>query len=279
MIGVIGGSGLYEFEGVKLVDEVYMCTPFGTPSDRYIITNINGKKVIFLPRHGKGHRIPPHLINYRANIWGFRKLGVDRIISVSAVGGINPLLQPGDFVISDQFIDFTKGREHTFYEGEFSKDDDTGRDDLISEYLNSRRVVHIDVSDPFCSHMKKTAEEVFKKNRLRFLKGATYIATEGPRLETSAEIRAFSSIGADIVGMTLVPEVVLARELNIHFLSVSVVTNPAAGIKGDRLTSKEVIEMMKKKNEEIKKFLIDFVSVLPDELVCNCEEVLLDAAI
>jgi len=214
MIGVIGGSGLYEFEGVKLVDEVYICTPFGTPSDRYI-----------------------------------------------------------------QFIDFTKGREYTFYEGEFSKDDDTGRDDLISEYLDNRRVVHIDVSDPFCSHMKKTAEIVFKKNRLRFLKGATYVSTEGPRLETSAEIRAFSSIGADIVGMTLVPEVILARELNIHFLSVSVVTNPAAGIKGERLTSKEVIEMMKQKNEEIKRFLVDFVSELPDKLACNCEEVLLDAAI
>ncbi len=279
MTGIIGGSGLYNVEGVKVLDEVTLCTPFGNPSDKYILTDIDGKKVVFLPRHGKGHRFPPHLINYRANIWGFRKLGVDKIISVSAVGGINPLLKPGDFVISEQFIDFTKCRDSTFYEGELSKDDDTGIDDLVKEYLNSKKVVHIDVTDPFCSHMKKVAADIMEKNGLRYLTGATYIATEGPRLETSAEIRAFSSLGADIVGMTLVPEVVLARELNMHFLSISLVTNPAAGIKGERLTSKEVIEMVSKKNEEIKNVLIQIIKSLPENLNCKCKEVLFDAAI
>jgi 5'-methylthioadenosine phosphorylase len=115
MLGIIGGSGLYNIEGVKVIEEVKLNTPWGEPSDNYIITEIYGKKVVFLPRHGRGHKFPPHLINYKANIWGFRKLKVDKILSISAVGGINHLLKPGDFVISNQFIDFTKTRDITFF--------------------------------------------------------------------------------------------------------------------------------------------------------------------
>ena len=279
MIGIIGGSGLYDIEGIKILDRVELNTPFGKPSDEYIVAEVKGKKAVFLPRHGKGHKYPPHLINYRANIWGFRKLGVNRILSISAVGGINPLLKPGDLVLSSQFIDFTKKRDITFYEGVFSKDDDTENNDLVKEYLNEKRVVHIDMTKPFCSAMTKTLEDVLKKEGFNYLKNATYMATEGPRLETSAEIKAFQKLGADIVGMTLVPEIVLARELNIHFVSLSVITNPAAGIKGERLTSKEVIDMMHRKNEEIKQIILSFVENLPERLTCNCEDVLIDAAI
>ncbi len=279
MIGIIGGSGLYEVEGIEVLDRVNISTPFGDPSDEYIITSINGKKAVFLPRHSRGHKYPPHLINYRANIWGFRKLGVNKIFSISAVGGINSVLKPGDFVIIEQFMDFTKNRPVTFYEGVLSIDDDTENEDLVKEYLNNKRVVHIDVSFPFCSHMRSILEDVLKKKNLPFVKNATYVTTEGPRLETSAEIRAFSILGADVVGMTLVPEVVLARELNMHFVALSVVTNLAAGITGERLTSTEVVEMMHKKNEEIKRILLNFIPEIPEKPECNCEEVLLDAAI
>ena len=279
MVGIIGGSGLYNVEGIKVLEHIELDTPFGKPSDSYVVADIKGKKAIFLPRHGKGHKYPPHLINYRANIWGFRKLGVNKIFSISAVGGINPVLRPGDFVIVNQFIDFTKSRPLSFYEGIYSKSDDTGINDTVSEYLNEKKVVHIDVSMPFCSHMQAILERVLNEKEFVFVKNATYIATEGPRLETSAEIKAFSLLGADVVGMTLVPEVVLARELNMHFVSLSVVTNPAAGISSDRLTSKEVIDMMHKKNNQIKRLILDFVPELPDKLNCNCEDVLLDAAI
>jgi 5'-methylthioadenosine phosphorylase len=279
MLGVIGGSGLYQIDGIKILDEIAIKTPFGEPSDKYIITEYKRRKVVFLPRHGKGHKYPPHLINFRANIWGFRKLGVDKILSISAVGGINPNLNPGDFVISDQFIDFTKSRVQTFYEGVYSKNDDTEIKDEVSELLKSKRVVHIDVTDPFCPEMRDVLIKVCDKNNFPFYQKGVYAATEGPRLETSAEIKFLSLIGADIVGMTLVPEIVLARELKMHFASISVVTNLAAGISQNRLTSDEVVEMMKEKNEQIKTVMLNFIENIPERFNCECENVLKGAAI
>jgi 5'-methylthioadenosine phosphorylase len=279
MLGIIGGSGLYQIDGIKILDEIAIETPFGEPSDKYIITEYEGRKVVFLPRHGKGHKYPPHLINFRANIWGFRKLGVDKILSISAVGGINPSLKPGDFVISDQFIDFTKSRVQTFYEGVYSKNDDTEIKDEVSEFLKNKRVVHIDVTDPFCPEMRDVLIKVCDKNNFPFHQKGVYAATEGPRLETSAEIKFLRLIGADIVGMTLAPEIVLARELKMHFASISVVTNLAAGISQNRLTSDEVVEMMKEKNEQIKTVILNFIETLPERFNCQCESVLIGAAI
>ncbi|EEP60935.1 S-methyl-5'-thioadenosine phosphorylase [Sulfurihydrogenibium yellowstonense] len=279
MLGIIGGSGLYQIDGIKILDEIAIETPFGEPSDKYIITEYEGRKVVFLPRHGKGHKYPPHLINFRANIWGFRKLGVNKILSISAVGGINPSLKPGDFVISDQFIDFTKSRVQTFYEGVCSKNDDTEIKDEVSEFLKNKRVVHIDVTNPFCPEMRDVLIKVCDKNNFPFHQKCVYAATEGPRLETSAEIKFLGLIGADIVGMTLVPEIVLARELKMHFASISVVTNLAAGISQNRLTSDEVVEMMKEKNEQIKTVVLDFIENLPERFNCECENVLKGAAI
>jgi 5'-methylthioadenosine phosphorylase len=279
MLGIIGGSGLYQIDGIKILDEIAIKTPFGEPSDKYILTQYKGRKIVFLPRHGKGHKYPPHLINFRANIWGFRKLGVNKILSISAVGGINPSLKPGDFVISDQFIDFTKSRVQTFYEGVYSKNDDTEIKDEVSEFLKSKRVVHIDVTNPFCPDMRDVLIKVCDKNNFPFHQKGVYAATEGPRLETSAEIKFLRLIGADIVGMTLVPEIVLARELKIHFASISVVTNLAAGISQNRLTSDEVVEMMKEKNEQIKTVILNFIENLPERFNCECENVLKGAAI
>ncbi|RMD45718.1 MAG: S-methyl-5'-thioadenosine phosphorylase [Aquificota bacterium] len=280
MLGIIGGSGLYQVDKIKILDELDIKTPYGEPSDRFILAEYKGKKVIFLPRHGKGHKYPPHLINYRANIWGFRKLGVDRILSISAVGGINPLLQPGDFVVSDQFIDFTKVRPVTFYEGVYTIYDETDkRDDLVDEYLKNERVVHIDVTEPFCPDMRNTIFNVMEEKGFRYHRQGTYAATEGPRLETAAEIKALKNLGADIVGMTLVPEIVLARELSMHFASINVVTNLAAGISKYRLTSDEVIQMMNQKNEDIKEVVLSFIEKLPENLNCSCNDVLKGAAI
>ncbi len=280
MLGVIGGSGLYEVDGVKVLDEVELTTPWGDPSDKYIITQIEDKKVVFLPRHGKSHKFPPHLINFRANLWGFRKLGVDKILSISAVGGINPLLKAGDFVLSNQFLDFTKSRPSTFYEGVYSKvDEEDTNHDLVSEYLRDKRVVHIDVTEPFCPTLQESMKTSLEKLGFNYLSNATYAATEGPRLETAAEIKSLSLLGADIVGMTLVPEIVLARELAMHFVSLSVITNLAAGISRDRLTSDEVIEMMHQRNKDIKSVIVEFVKNLPSTYNCDCKEVLKGAAI
>jgi len=280
MLGILGGSGLYDIDGLEILKEEKITTPYGEPSDSYIIARYKGKKVVFLPRHGRGHKYPPHLINYRANLWGFRKLGVDRILSVSAVGGINPLLKPGDFVLPDQFLDFTKVRPVTFYEGIYTiKDETDSREDLVNEYLSNDRVVHIDVTQPFCPHMRSILSKIMGEKGFRHHTKGTYAATEGPRLETSAEIKALSILGADVVGMTLVPEIVLARELSMHFASVNVVTNLAAGISEERLTSDEVIQMMHQKTEEIKQVVLSFIENLPERLECTCEEVLKGAAI
>lgn len=279
MLGIIGGSGLYNIEGLKVLEEVSITTPFGEPSDSYVVAEYQDKKVVFLSRHARGHKFPPHLINFRANIWGFRKLGVNKILSVSAVGGINPDLKPGDFAISSNFVDFTKSRVQTFYEGVYSKDSDTSYGDEVDEYLNSKRVVHIDVTEPFCPVMRQTLKSVIVQKGYSYYDGAVYVATEGPRLETAAEIKMLHRLGCDIVGMTLVPEVVLARELKMHFASVSIVTNLAAGISENRLTSDEVVQMMAQKNEEIKKIILDFIEQLPSQFECSCEEVLKGAAI
>ncbi|MBK3331671.1 S-methyl-5'-thioadenosine phosphorylase [Persephonella atlantica] len=280
MLGVLGGSGLYEIDGIEILEEKKLITPYGEPSDSYIVARYKGKNVVFLPRHGRGHKFPPHLINYRANIWGFRKLGVRKILSISAVGGINPLLRPGDFVISNQFVDFTKVRPVTFYEGVYTIHDEEDRtDDLVNEYLKNDRVVHIDVTQPFCPVMRGTLKNVLEDMKVRFHSTGTYGATEGPRLETAAEIKALSILGADIVGMTLVPEIVLARELSMHFASLNVVTNMAAGISENRLTSDEVIQMMREKNEEIKKVVLKFIESIPESFDCSCEDVLKGAAI
>lgn len=280
MVGILGGSGLYDIDGVQIIEEREVRTPYGEPSDRFVIADYKGKKAVFLPRHGKGHKFPPHLINYRANLWGFRKLGVKKILSVSAVGGINPLLRPGDFVIADQFIDFTKVRPVTFYEGAYTiVDEDDPNDDLVKEYLSNDRVVHIDVTEPFCPVMRDLLKKVLSETGERFHGKGTYAAMEGPRLETSAEIQALSRLGADIVGMTLVPEIVLARELSMHFASLNVITNLAAGISGERLTSDEVIQMMKEKNNIIREIVLRFIEDLPEKFDCSCEDVLKGAAI
>lgn len=258
-IGIIAGSGIQELGCENIIATKRVETPYGNPSDLYRVCNILGKEVIFLPRHGIPHHIPPHKINYRANLWGFRYLGVREIISINAVGGLNEGLRPGDIVLPDQVIDLTHGREDTFFDKE--------------------EVVHIDFTEPFCDSLRELLWCAGEKAGIHLIRSGTYICTNGPRLETKAEIRYFSRIGADIVGMTLMPEASLARELEICFASISVITNYAAGISKNKLTTTEVVETMRASIEKIRTLLREFLIMKRDgkEGRCLCREALKEA--
>ncbi|HTZ19226.1 MAG TPA: S-methyl-5'-thioadenosine phosphorylase [Dissulfurispiraceae bacterium] len=258
-IGLIGGSGLYEIDGLSISKEVSLTTPYGPASSTYKIGSLEGVEVVFLPRHGIPHSIPPHLVNYRANIWGFKSLGADRIIAVNATGGINHNMSPGTLVLQNQIIDNTSGRINTFY--------DAGQ------------VVHIDFTNPYCRQMRELCISAANNIELPLITTATYICVNGPRLETSAEIRLFSQAGADIVGMTAMPEAALARELEICLLGISAVTNFAAGIVDRKLTTTEVVESMRHSNSLIKKLLKALLPIIPETRSCTCKDALKDAGL
>ncbi|PKL52561.1 MAG: S-methyl-5'-thioadenosine phosphorylase [Nitrospira bacterium HGW-Nitrospira-1] len=259
MIGVIGGSGIYDIEGITIKENRRMSTPYGLPSDYYRIGEAEGIEIAFLPRHGSLHHIAPHKINYRANIWGFRELGVKKILSIGASGSISSLMKPGSIVALDQIIDITSGRHSTFYA--------------------DNEVVHVDFTDPFCPDLREHIFAVSEKTGIRVIRNGTYICVNGPRLETAAEIRAFSTMGADVVGMTGMPEAVLARELEICFAGISVITNYAAGISEKKLTATEVVESMKRSTEKIKTLLKAFFAQDFSASACPCGQALKDAKI
>ncbi|MEW6117833.1 MAG: S-methyl-5'-thioadenosine phosphorylase [Nitrospirota bacterium] len=257
-IGLIGGSGLYEIEGVETTREVTVSTPYGEPSAPYRIGMLEGKEIVFLARHGTSHSFPPHKVNYRANIWGLKSLGVERILSVSAVGGINKALPPGSIVLLDQIIDMTFGaRASTYYEGS--------------------KVVHIDFTNPYCSEMRSTIMQGARNIGVPLVEAGTYICVNGPRLETAKEIQFFSMIGADVVGMTAMPEAALARELELCFAGLAVVTNHAAGIAERKLTTTEVVETMKGSLAQLKALLRAVVTRFPGCRSCPCREALKEA--
>jgi 5'-methylthioadenosine phosphorylase len=260
MIGIIGGSGFYEIEGVVINGIKSVSTPFGAPSDYYRTGEISGRDVVFLPRHGSKHTIPPHRINYRANVWGFKELGVERILSIGASGGISCEVAPGTIVVPDQIIDMTAGRDGTFFEGE-------------------EGVFHIDLTEPYCTELRDTIFASGEKTGIELKKSGTYICTNGPRLETRAEINFFSRIGADIVGMTAMPEAALAREAGICYAGISVVTNYAAGLKEKKLTASEVIEVMSNTEERLKILLKLVFDLVPSERNCSCKDALNEAKI
>jgi 5'-methylthioadenosine phosphorylase len=260
MIGIIGGSGLYEIEGVHLREVRHMTTPYGSPSDGYRICDFDGIDAIFLPRHGSAHNIPPHKINYKANIWGFKELRADRVISIGASGGITSQMVPGTIVIPDQILDFTSGRDITYYHGE-------------------EGVIHVDFSDPYCPDLRKSLVKAGEKAGISLRDTGTYVCVNGPRLETRAEIHAFSLLGADIVGMTAMPEASLAREAELCYAGVSVVTNFAAGISRKKLTATEVINGMNTAVGQIKTLLREAFTLIPAERSCPCGDAMREAKV
>ena len=243
MIGIIGGSGVYE-----LTKKADSCTDKLVKTDygevEVSILKICSKKVAFLPRHTSGHSIPPHRINYRANIDALKNVGVTKIIATNSVGSMNEQMPPGSFVIPDDFLDFSQDRVKTFYED---------------------KVVHIDVTEPYCP----TLRDILARSGDVIL-GGTYVCTEGPRFETPAEIKMFRMLGGDLVGMTGVPEVTLAREREICYNSICIVSNYASGISDDDLTIDEVFEMLKHKEEELLELIYNFIENVDDaDCVCN----------
>ncbi len=250
-IAVIGGSGVYRVEALEDAERLSVSTPYGRPPE-ILVGRLGGHRVAFLPRHGKGHTIPPHLVNYRANIWALHKLGVERILATTASGSINPKMRPGDLVLLTQFLDFTKCRPQTFYEG------------------GKAGVVHVDVSEPYCPELRRVLAESAKKLKIKTYPKATYICTEGPRFETSAEIRSFGKLGADLVGMTMVPECVLARELEMCYAAIGVVTNFAAGISRTKLSHAHVLSLMKKNMKKVQDMILEAIPRISKRRSCSC---------
>lgn len=259
-IGVIGGSGVYSMPGLRLLREESVATPFGNPSAPYSIFGLDSVEAVFLPRHGKSHEFPPHRINYRANIYGFKELGVQRLFSINAAGGINPSYKAGDIVIPDQILDMTQGaRASTYYE--------------------EGEVVHIDFTDPYCPELRASALGAASEEGIRTIDGGVYACVNGPRLETRAEIKFLSGSGADLVGMTGMPEAALARELQICLASICIVTNPAAGIRAGRLSAKEVLVRMKESEATLNRILRTALGLVPSDRKCACGGALKDARV
>jgi len=257
-VGIIGGSGLYEIPGLRLTEERDMDTPFGMPSSPYMMGELGGSELVFLPRHGLHHDLAPHRINYRANIRGFSTLGVDRIISVCSSGGINPSLEPGSIVVLDQVLDFTQGAR-------------------ASSFYDEHEVVHIDFTEPFCPELRAALIGAAGEAGIDVAGSGTYVCVNGPRLESRAEINLFSSMGADVVGMTAMPEAALAREDQICLANITVVTNRAAGITGQKLTTLEVVENMRQSTERVKALIKAMLPLIPAERSCPCKDALKDA--
>jgi 5'-methylthioinosine phosphorylase len=227
-LAIIGGTGLSQLADLKIIKSDSLSTPYGAPSAEFITGELNGKKVIFLARHGNPHSIAPHKINYCANIWGLKQLGVGNIIAVAAVGGITPEMIPAHIVIPDQIIDYSYGRKHTFFEGQGDP------------------VTHIDFSYPYNQTLRARLIHAAKQAGISISPIGTYGCTQGPRLETAAEIKRMEQDGCDLVGMTGMPEATLAKELAINYATVGVVANWAAGKTEGEITLSEIEQNLHK---------------------------------
>ena len=252
-VGVIGGSGLYEMEGLTNVRTVRVTTPFGKPSDEYRIGTLFGRRIAFLPRHGRGHRLMPTDINYRANIYGMKKLGVERIISVSAVGSMREDIRPGDIVIPHQFYDHTKHRRSTFF--------------------GNGIVAHVGMAEPVCRELGKVLIESGEKTGATVHRGGTYICMEGPQFSTQAESLTYRQWNVDVIGMTNATEAKLAREAEICYSTIALATDYDCWHHSEEpVTVEAVLEVMKHNIETSKAMIRHAVRMLPEARTCGCGE-------
>jgi 5'-methylthioadenosine phosphorylase len=257
-IGIIGGSGLYDMPGIRRVKEVRVATPFGKPSDAYILGELEGRQVAFLSRHGRGHVLTPSEINYRANIYGFKKLGVERIISVSAVGSLKEELKPLDMVLPLQFFDRTRSRVSTFF----------GRG----------LVAHISFAHPVCPEVVEALERACVAAGVPHHKGGTYVCMEGPAFSTQAESFAYRAWGMDVIGMTNLQEAKLAREAEICYATLAMVTDyDCWHPEHDAVTVKQVVEVLTHNVEHARKIIRAAVAKMPAERSCKCGSALAHA--
>jgi 5'-methylthioadenosine phosphorylase len=259
-LGIIGGSGVYHMEGLTEVEEVQLSTPFGHPSDSIILGTLSGTRVAFLPRHGRGHRISPSELPVRANIYALKSLGVERIVSISAVGSLREDYAPLDIVIPDQLFDRTKGR--------------------ISTFFGNGLVVHVSFADPFCPELSAKLYDAARATGATVHKGGTLVVIEGPQFSTKAESNAYRRLAFDIIGMTALPEAKLAREAEICYATCAMVTDydvwhPAH----DTVTAEMVVKNLIKNSETGKQVVRNLVPLLPPTRSCACGSALKDAIV
>ncbi|MEW6590835.1 MAG: S-methyl-5'-thioinosine phosphorylase [Pseudomonadota bacterium] len=252
MLGIIGGTGLTQLANLEITHRQVARTPYGEPSGALTFGRICGQEVIFLARHGYGHTIPPHEVNYRANLWALKDQGVDRVVSVATVGGIHPELIPGMLVIPDQIIDYTHGRASTFFAANGDKP-----------------VTHLDFTYPYCAAMRASLLQAAQRAGIRLRDGGVYAAVQGPRLETAAEINRLERDGADMVGMTGMPEAYLARELELCYAAVGAVVNYAAGrgLSADGIQMEEIQAVLGEVMRQVRHLLEQLVT---DEATGAC---------
>ena len=261
-IGVFGGSGFYQLlEGD--IQEHMIETPFGDPSDRVTIGSIGDRRVAFLPRHGRKHQYPPHTINYRANVWAMASLGVTRIIGPAASGSLDPRVEPGHFVLCDQFVDRTYGRAQTFYDGP--------------------RTVHISTAHPYCSELRTLASRVCHERGVTVHERGTVVVIQGPRFSTRAESRWFSNQGWEVINMTQFPEVPLALELELCYLNISLITDYDTGLEGrddiQPVSVEGVIQIFNQNNDRVKDVLRALIPRIQLERSCPCSHALQGAVV
>lgn len=259
-IAIIGGSGVYDM--FKKPQKVSAKTPYGKVDNIRKVTH-KDLEVFFLPRHGPKHSVPPHLINYRANIYGLYSLGVTKIFATNAVGSIDMSINPGDFVVPDQLIDMTKNRQQTFFDGSIKI--------KFSDGTTRGGVVHLDYTEPYCPNLRsiylKAVEDI---GQMVYSKGVL-VCSEGPRFETPAEISMYQKMGGTLVGMTTIPEATLARELKMCYATVCLVTNYGAGIQ-EKITHEEVVEIFKQKSEQVKDIMKKIMASDLTAISCKCKE-------
>jgi len=250
-IGIIGGSGLYQMADLTEIEEIEVETPFGKPSDTYRLGTLEGKRVAFLARHNRNHTISPSELNFRANIYGFKKLGVEWILSASAVGSLKEEIRPLDIVLPDQFYDRTKTR--------------------ISTFFNQGIVVHVSFAHPLCSQLADVIEQGAKDSGIQVKRGGTYVCMEGPQFSTIAESNTYRRNGADLIGMTNLQEAKLAREAEVCYTTIALVTDYDCWHPDhDAVTVTTVIENLRKNNDNAQKILRASVKRLPVDRTCKC---------
>ncbi|MBM3205843.1 S-methyl-5'-thioadenosine phosphorylase [Candidatus Shapirobacteria bacterium] len=260
-IAIIGGSGFYDLAtGLK---EIKVQTPYGLPSDKIALGKIAGQKVAFLPRHRKKHDIPPQKINYRANLWALKSLGVSRILTSHAAGSLQKKIKPGDFVILDQFVDRTSGRVDTFYDGPL--------------------VTHISTAFPYCPQLRSLAIGQAQKMKLPFHQKGTVVVIQGPRFSTAAESQWFTKMGWDVVNMTEYPEVALARELEMCFCAIVLSTDYDSGLvvggQVKPVSTKDFLKVFAENIGKIKRLMLKMIENWPKEVTCDCQQALKKARV
>jgi 5'-methylthioadenosine phosphorylase len=257
-IGVFGGSGFYSF--LETFEEEQIQTPFGEPSAPAVIGEIAGRSVAFLPRHGRKHEYPPHRVPYRANLWAFKQLGVTRVIAPTAAGSLQARVHPGDFVVCDQLVDRTSGRASTFYE--------------------EKDTTHVSFADPYCPELRAALTEKARGHGLPLHERGTVVVIEGPRFATRAESRWYASAGWEVINMTQYPESILARELELCYGNISVITDYDVGVEGaEPVSTEEILRLFAENIERLRELLFDVIPAIPTKRACPCSTALSGARV